>query len=61
VALKKSTRTALTLSTVWVALVLIAAMAELLEGRDQIELTLVIGFLVIWIANFLHTWITQKP
>ena len=50
------TRTALTVSTLWCVIIIIAAMIGLISERQLIEQTLVIGLIVIWLVKILLTW-----
>ena len=52
----QSTRTALTVSTLWFVIVIIVAMIGLISGRQLIEQTLVIGLIVIWLAKIFLAW-----
>ena len=52
----QSTRTALTVSTLWCVIIIIAAMIGLISERQLIEQTLVIGLIVIWLVKILLTW-----
>ena len=52
----QSTRTALTVSTLWFVIVIIVAMIGLISGRQLIEQTLVIGLIVIWLAKTFLAW-----
>ena len=52
----QSTRTALTVSTLWCVIIIIAAMLGLISERQLIEQTLVIGLIVIWLVKILLTW-----
>ena len=50
------TRTALTVSTLWCVIIIIAAMIGLISGRQLIEQTLVIGLIVIWFVKIFLAW-----
>ena len=52
----QSTRTALTVSTLWCVIIIIVAMIGLISGRQLIEQTLVIGLIVIWLAKIFLAW-----
>ena len=52
----QSTRTALTVSTLWCVIIIIAAMIGLISGRQLIEQTLVIGLVVIWLVKIFRAW-----
>ena len=56
----QSTRTALTVSTLWCVIIIIAAMIGLISERQLIEQTLVIGLIVIWLVKILLTWAKRK-
>ena len=54
------TRTALTASTLWCVIIIIAAMIGLISERQLIEQTLVIGLIVIWLVKIFLTWAKRK-
>ena len=56
----QSTRTALTVSTLWCVIVIIAAMIGLVSGRQLIEQTLVLGLIAIWLAKIFLTWAKRR-
>ena len=56
----QSTRTALTVSTLWCVIVVIAAMIGLISGRQLIEQTLVIGLIVIWLGKIFLAWAKKR-
>ena len=56
----QSTRTALTVSTLWCVIIMIAAMIGLVSGRQLIEQTLVIGLIVIWLVKSFLTWAKKR-
>ena len=56
----QSTRTALTVSTLWCVIIIIAAMIGLISERQLIEQTLVIGLIVIWLVKIVLTWANRK-
>ena len=56
----QSTRTALTVSTLWCVIIIIAAMLGLISERQLIEQTLVIGLIVIWLVKIIVTWAKRK-
>ena len=56
----QSTRTALTVSTLWCVIIIIAAMIGLISERQLIEQTLVIGLIVIWLVKIVLTWAKRK-
>ena len=56
----QSTRTALTVSTLWCVIIIIAAMLGLISERQLIEQTLVIGLIVIWLVKIVLTWANRK-
>ena len=56
----QSTRTALTVSTLWCVIIIIAAMIGLISERQLIEQTLVIGLIVIWLVKIIVTWAKRK-
>ena len=56
----QSTRTALTVSTLWCVIVIIAAMIGLISGRQLIEQTLVVGLIVTWLLKIFLAWAKRK-